>query len=255
MSTSQARASIGRCLCVWLVISAAAGAVLWFLSPDALALTAPGGRTSGSLDVLLARWGALVGGVGVLWLWVVGSVAVAEGLTGRVRTRVAGCPLAVRRLVLAACGVAISAGLFAPAYAGQVGVDDHAEQRLTHILSGLPLPERPSVAEEPRSNGRKSLPHLPAQVQSQPQPQSPAQPRAPAEMPAVAAEGVVVVRAGDSLWSIAESAIPAARRSPADVADLARRLYLANRDLIGADPDLIHPRQHLQLPPQLREER
>jgi len=52
-----------------------------------------------------------------------------------------------------------------------------------------------------------------------------------------------VVRPGDSLWSIA-------RAHPAgDDVDLRwRAIWAANRDVVGADPDLIHPGQALRLP-------
>jgi len=51
---------------------------------------------------------------------------------------------------------------------------------------------------------------------------------------------VVVVRAGDSLWRIAERLLPA-DASPAEVASLTTRLYRLNRHTIGADPDLLFP--------------
>ncbi len=58
---------------------------------------------------------------------------------------------------------------------------------------------------------------------------------------------LVVVRPGDTLWSIAR-----ARLGPdADVAGTARacdRWYHANRDVIGDDPDLIQPGQRLTAP-------
>ncbi len=229
MDASHRPAPVARCLAVWSGITLAAAAVLWFLSPDLLALTGPGGATSGGLDDLLARWGALIGAACVVWLWAVGSVAVAEGLTGRFPARVAGCPLALRRLVLASCGAVVTAGLIAPAHAGQIGVDDPGERPRTHVLSGLPLPERPSAAPD----------RPPARPAAAPRP----------------VEREVVVRAGDTLWSLAEATVPAARRTPATIAARVRTIYAANRDLIGADPDLIHPHQRLRVPPQPSEER
>ena len=57
----------------------------------------------------------------------------------------------------------------------------------------------------------------------------------------------VLVRPGDSLWSIAAARLPA-DAAPADV-DLAwRSWYAANADLIGPDPDLILPGQQLNPP-------
>jgi hypothetical protein len=67
-------------------------------------------------------------------------------------------------------------------------------------VAGLPLPERPEVPVEP-------------------------------------AERIVVVRPGDSLWTIA------AERGCTWTA-----LYAANRAVVGPDPDLIHPGAVLRLP-------
>ncbi len=57
------------------------------------------------------------------------------------------------------------------------------------------------------------------------------------------------VEAGDSLWGIARSILEdRGTVSGADISDLWRSIYEANRDLIGSDPNLIHPGQVLQLP-------
>ncbi|NNG36671.1 LysM peptidoglycan-binding domain-containing protein [Nakamurella aerolata] len=59
----------------------------------------------------------------------------------------------------------------------------------------------------------------------------------------------VIVRPGDSLWSIAERVLGADGGSdPAAVDACWREWYRANRALIGADPDLILPGQHLKPP-------
>jgi len=57
----------------------------------------------------------------------------------------------------------------------------------------------------------------------------------------------VTVRPGDTLWSIAAEHLPAS----ADVGDIAAAWpawYEANVDVVGTDPDLIHPGQEL-VPP------
>jgi nucleoid-associated protein YgaU len=57
----------------------------------------------------------------------------------------------------------------------------------------------------------------------------------------------VVVRRSDTLWAIARVRLG----SGADLAATAHevdRWYIANRDVIGADPNLIHPGQRL-VPP------
>ena len=67
----------------------------------------------------------------------------------------------------------------------------------------------------------------------------------------------VVVRRGDSLWSIATDLLPAGADAP-DVTEAWHRLHRANTARIGADPDLILPGTRLVVPGQLaphREER
>jgi len=65
-----------------------------------------------------------------------------------------------------------------------------------------------------------------------------------ASEPTPTADGSVTVRPGDTLWAIA------ARKLPADATDVDidtawRAWYSANTEVIGADPDLIIPGQHL----------
>jgi nucleoid-associated protein YgaU len=58
---------------------------------------------------------------------------------------------------------------------------------------------------------------------------------------------MVVVRPGDSLWRIASRHLPAGAN--AATIDAASRLwYAANRSVIGDDPNLIVPGQHLHAP-------
>jgi nucleoid-associated protein YgaU len=57
----------------------------------------------------------------------------------------------------------------------------------------------------------------------------------------------VVVRPGDTLWTIAARHLPATA-SAAEVSAGWHAWYAANRDVIGPDPALIHPGQHLTPP-------
>ena len=59
------------------------------------------------------------------------------------------------------------------------------------------------------------------------------------------------VRPGDSLWSIAGSILGAAPE--ARIAHLTQQLFEKNREVIGVDPDLIHPRQTLSVPKDCRQ--
>lgn len=56
----------------------------------------------------------------------------------------------------------------------------------------------------------------------------------------------VVVAPGDSLWSIARSRA-AADATAAEIDRSWRRIWRANRDVIGADPDLIRPGQRIDV--------
>lgn len=71
---------------------------------------------------------------------------------------------------------------------------------------------------------------------------------APARAPSpTTAGGEVVVRRGDTLWSITERALgPGA--SDAEVAAAWPAWYAANRDVVGDDPDLLLPGQVLRAP-------
>ncbi|QIK77335.1 LysM peptidoglycan-binding domain-containing protein [Nocardioides piscis] len=133
-------------------------------------------------------------------------------------------------MVLIACGAAVVAGLGSPAVAGS-GTAGGAREDLV----GLPLPDRAVAAVVP--------------VRPRPARQPPgavvATPVAPEPPP-----HVVIVRPGDSLWSIAAASLPP-RATPAEVDGAWRALYAANRAAIGADPDLVLPGTELVVHPAL----
>jgi nucleoid-associated protein YgaU len=138
--------------------------------------------------------GALALAAGWAWLQVMAGVADAwRGTPSQVHR-------GVRRLALAACGVALASALTVPAHATD---GPHSDP-----LSGLPLPER---AEGPA--------HLRSHV---------------------------VVRTGDTLWSLAEHDLPASA-TDRRVSAHWHAVYRRNRSVIGSDPDLILPGQVLKL--------
>jgi nucleoid-associated protein YgaU len=163
-------------------------------------------------DALVAACAAvLTGALG--WLWLVTTATVAQVVAGAAPSG-AGAP---RRLVLLACGAAVVAGAAVPAHAdGGRGGAEH--------LVGLSLPER-AVAPAARAPGR-------------PRDEAVSVARTDA-----GAEERYVVRPGDSLWSIAQ-----AHPAGDDVEVRWRAIWTANRDVVGPDPDLIHPGQALRLP-------
>jgi nucleoid-associated protein YgaU len=70
----------------------------------------------------------------------------------------------------------------------------------------------------------------------------------PPRRAAAAGDATVVVRAGDTLWSLAARQLGASA-TDAQVARAWPQLYAANRAVIGANPDLIRPGQRLVCPP------
>jgi nucleoid-associated protein YgaU len=206
------KTSVVRPVTVWLAVTVAALAA---------GRTVPAAwRTAGAdapagdpvTDALVAGC-ATVLAVALGWLWLVTSATVVQVLAGATPTGAG----TTRRLVMLACGAAVVAGTAVPAHAdGGRGDAEH--------LVGLSLPER-AVAPVTRS----------------PEPRART---ATVSLRDVGSGERYVVRPGDSLWSIAQA-------HPADGDDVElrwRAIWAANRDVVGADPDLIHPGQALRLP-------
>ncbi|WP_210440260.1 LysM peptidoglycan-binding domain-containing protein [Nocardioides xinjiangensis] len=118
---------------------------------------------------------------------------------------------ATRRLVLLACGVAAAASTTVPAHA----VDGEGAE----LLVGLGIPDRAVAQVQPQRDRPAGAPEAPA------------------------TPGTHVVRPGDSLWSIARD-----HPGSGDVHTRWRAIWAANREVVGRDPDLIHPGQVLRLP-------
>ena len=227
MSRELRPAPVARCLLVWSGSAVALGALGCWLLPDlaaARATLASAGLAGRSFDEVLV-WlceAALL--VLAAWLWVVTGVVAGDAARGRDGHR-RGVPHRVRRLVLAACGAALVGGLATPSYAGPADAD-----RERPTVAGLPLPDRATVtmhvsrlmARETRAAGRAR----------------PASPPAP---------HTVVVRPGDTLWSLAGQTL-APGAPDAAIAQRWQRIYAVNRSVIGADPDLLQPDQRLRLP-------
>jgi LysM domain len=162
--------------------------------------------------------------------WLLGSaslVALARvaGAFAPGSPLVAGCARAAERTCpgLARCAVVAVLGVTAgtAAAAGAVADTGHVSSPASPVsaLSGLPLPDRAVGAG----------------------------PATPAPRAAVASHPrEVVVRPGDSLWSIAADLLGRGA-GDAEVTAAWHRLHDANRSRVG-DPDLIHPGQRLLVP-------
>jgi nucleoid-associated protein YgaU len=165
-------------------------------------------------DGLLVHGAVAALAVSALWIAVVVVAVAVEARTGglvRFAER-AGCPRLLRWWLLALF-VALFAGV-APAEAAGHGPQPREPVATDATLEGLRLPDRDS------GTGRS-----------------------------------VTVRHGDTLWSIATELLRdpghATRPdgpTPADIARTVIDLHAANRHVIGEDPDLIRPGQHLRIP-------
>lgn len=228
MTGESSGASLGRCLLVWATVSAAALGLLTYLAADLTRvwslLTAADHGTI-SFDTLLTLTAAVTLAGCAVWFWLVSSVVVFEAASGSASRLGHGvpCPAYLRRLLLGCCGAALVGGLSAPAMAVPVDIDSGRT-----VVSGLPLPDR-ATSDQVRESALA--------VPRQPQP-----PR-PYDEPVT----TVRVEPGDSLWRIAEHHLPAAVSDDA-IDERWQRLYAANRDVIGTNPDLIHPGLRLELP-------
>lgn len=208
------RGSRWRCLVVWMSGTCSLATVTVLARPLAARLWTGPAVASVPLDAVLADLSACVLLGCAAWAWLALTATVLEVWTGAPtsRHRPMCLPDGVRRAVLAACGVALASGASAPAHA--TGGASHGHRHGAAVLSGLPLPVR-AVA--------------------------------PARTSASPTGRTVVVRPGDSLWSIAQRDLPAGASDRA-VARHWHAVYATNRGEIGPDPDLIEPGQHLHLP-------
>lgn len=150
------------------------------------------------------------------WLLVVTGLGGLGGHGVRVARRLT--PRLARALLFAGVAGVLATG---PATAQDSPVDP-AE------LDGLSLPDRPSSMVPPVEPGSAPVPST-----------APTTPRGD--------DATVEVRPGDSLWSIATTHAPTSTPTH-DLGAATRRWFDTNRDVIGDDPDLIHPGQRLTVP-------
>ncbi|WP_299051167.1 LysM domain-containing protein [uncultured Nocardioides sp.] len=256
-----------RCLGVWGGIGVAVLGLGALVAPDltdAAAAVADGSWQARPLEVLLGWLAAAAASLALGWLWVVAGLVALDAARGVRRDAVPGCPAALRRLLLTACGAAATGalvtGLTLPASADPLprpvpvggslasgalvgSADPAAAVAATPDpdgpdLHGLPMPDRahsgPGARDADRDRG----------------PRGRATPGDPVR-PSAGEGGVHVVRPGDTLWDLAADRLRARDdRAPsaADVDAEWRALWAANADVVGPDPDLLLPGQHLRTP-------
>lgn len=217
------RVPAARCGVVWVVSTTAALAMARLLGPDlhaAARAVAAGQLRDQPFPDLLAWLCAAAAACASAWLWTVTTVVTVRVSAGRSTDRLRGVPAPLRRLLLAACGVALAGGLAAPAGATPGALhQDRTGAAAAALLTGLPLPDRATGAPAPAA--RVATSDAPASVWT--------------------------VRSGDSLWSVAERTLPSGAPASA-VATRCHLLYELNRGVVGTDPDLVQPGQRLRLP-------
>ena len=189
--------------------------------------------------------------------WLLVAVALTAGghlpgVAGRVLHAVARrtVPAAVRRSAEVALGLTVAVGVLgaSPAAAATDAERLPAPATAGH-QAGAPL------ADAGRDLDWPTAPAVPAtgpdQQLDRPAVEPPAVASGPAAGPAPRA-GAVVVRPGDTLWGLAESDLRAggtAAPTDAQVAQAWPAWWAANRDVVGDDPDLLHPGTPLLPPP------
>ncbi|MEN8581877.1 hypothetical protein ABFP37_04080 [Burkholderia sp. RS01] len=207
---------------------------------------------------------ASAAGLAVVSWWVLSlAAAIAAALLERAgRKRAAAVtggfsPVFMHRLALAALGLQLMGAPLAHADAAPAApVSSNSRAAVSAAWTPTAGPStagRNRPAEEPDVSGRP-LPGAP-DLQPQWKPRAPVtEPRLVAAVPVRSARQLpntagteVAVRAGDSLWAIAARALgPAA--SDVEIAAQWPRWYEANRNVIGADPNVLLPGQVLTPP-------
>ena len=249
-----------------LAIAALLSTWLWSLITDAARAAA--GGVPPQPDEVLTTVVATAALAGTTWLALgvlLGLGSLVPGTAGRAATRLAGAvtPTLVRRAAGALLGIGLVAGL-APGAAVAARADT--------VAAGSPLPD-PGFAPAPRSGvplpGPGWLPAPGAADEAGPaeplanaaigagwvpsRPLVRAQPdvRVLSPAPPPGTDGdepdPVVVRRGDSLWAIAARHL-GRDASDAEIARAWPAWFVANRAVIGDDPDALRPGQVLRPP-------
>lgn len=264
-----------RQMAVLAALLAAGGALAWGGPPtdDVPGMGMSAAQWSAqSTDVQIATLAGLAGWLLLAWLVLAAlasAAAALPGVAGLAGGVIAGrvAPAVVRRAMNAAMGLAVVASVAAPsaALASPVTNRPAAVERMVAAPAAGPsqLGDRIAAAvdQAPSQLGDRVIAVSVAFPQDDEAPAPFDRPAAATNRPAAemsvvggarravpAAAESLVVRRGDTLWSIAREHLPPGA-SDEQVDAHWRRWYGANRDVIGADPDLITPGTRLTPPP------
>ena len=257
-----------------LVAAAAVGSIFLSTARDAwtaVAAAGPAGPADGIL-LVVALGGALLS----LWLGLgmtLSALSALPGALGQACSRLSGriAPAAVRNVVAFVLGATLTAALVPGTAVARTGheaprppVVAAAQIAFSSLADAAPDASFRFVSESVHDvEDRHDVDAAPRPSWSPEAPASPARPASPDDQRALiklvsrgaaasasSADGTdgVVVHRGDTLWSIAARHLgPAATASDIDAEW--HRWFVANRDLIGNDPNLIAPGQLLSPPP------
>jgi resuscitation-promoting factor RpfA len=250
------------------LVAAAAGFVL-VAAAAAADVRRPGPAAPDDVLALVAAAGCAAA---LAWLATTLAFALAVALRGRTaggrlaRLERAVVPAVVRRLTAALVGASLVTGGAAPALAVGLPAAPPAAAAspvaaatdpgwaapgpATDVEAGRGVEAQPGVEAERGVEARgvevgwvPTPPPRPVRTAGD----SSGHLLAPAPRPAVSADATVVVRRGDTLWDLARRHL-GGDATDAEVAAEWPRWHAANRAVIGADADLLHPGQRL-VPP------
>jgi hypothetical protein len=196
----------------------------------------------------------------VLVVLVLRSLCGLPGSMGRLAGRLISLvtPVAVRRLLDVLVGGALLAQVTLATTAGTPpGHRWSGPATTSHVAGQLRWPVDAMAPAGARPTPRRSAAPPPPWLGGGPSNPGPRHGNEPGDIPAPrhedragdAAASGHIVEVGDSLWDIAAARLAPGERSAANVHRYWRQIYRANRAVIGADPDLIHPGTRLAVPP------
>ena len=217
----------------WLAARGAAQTLTVLTSSDA------------SVDELVAATAATAVLLVLAWVWVAllaHAAAMLPGVLGNVAETIAVAitPAACRGAVRVALGLATVASPLSTACASAAEPIASSTAPAHRDFADLPQIERPAMIA-------RWVPSVPAPAPPPATPRSDVRlvTTAPSEAESVPDE--VVIRRGDTLWDIAARVL-GPQATAAEIATEWPKWYVANRDVIGPDPDVIHPGTVLRAP-------
>lgn len=256
---------------------AAAGTAAMSVAAASLQESALSGHASQALIAWVLVTIAALGTLLCLYLaviWTLAAVILLAGPATRTGTalllalKLLAPRLARRVTTGAAAATTATALVLAPSMAAEsppapTSLSEHAPAQTSQLLptdgvTSDPAPEAAGPGAAQDSSGSGSTAPLPALGWGGTAPAAPADAAAPTVTPSDTDGGetpttphTVVVRSGDSLWSISDDLLGPASSDPAEIAAAWPMLHEANHDVIGTDPDQLFPGMELTVPASL----